>query len=88
MSAELEVLDQLQGGDLGLEVVARLFPSTAAFTQGVRGLLECHDVVLTTREGTELANWQWRKLFSEREVLKNLKTLRLRITPQGSNRIE
>lgn len=86
MSAELETLDQLQGGDLRLEIIFKLFPSPEAFMQGVRGLLECGDVVLVTEEA-ELSNWQWRRLFSEKELLKNLKTLRLRITPQGANKI-
>jgi len=47
-SAELETLDQMLGGDLRLEAISKLFPSSGAFEQGVLGLLSCGDVVLLT----------------------------------------
>lgn len=48
MSAELETLDQLQGGELQLSNVATLFPSTGALRRAVIGLLSCGDVILKT----------------------------------------
>jgi len=52
MSHELETLDQLQGGELHLSIVATLFPSTGVFRRAVMGLLSCGDVIL--KGGIEL----------------------------------
>ena len=54
LSPELETLDQLQGGDLSLELVAKLFPSFDDFRRGVQGMLSSGDVVLTAQDGSEV----------------------------------
>jgi len=87
MSFELEVLDQLQGGDLRLRVIAGLFPSHGAFERGVEGLMSCGDVTLSTADGREVPKWQWRQLFDEHRVFEQLDNLKLAITPQGGKRI-
>jgi len=65
MSPELETLDQLQGGELHLSIVATLFPSTAAFRRAVMGLLSCGDVILKTNQGRQLPRWEWERLFAK-----------------------
>ncbi len=87
MSLELEVLDQLQGGDLRLRVIAGLFPSQEAFERGVEGLLSCGDVILSTADGSQVPKWQWRHLFDEHGVFDQLDNFKLAITPQGGKRI-
>jgi hypothetical protein len=86
MSPELETLDQLLGGDLPLRAVLALFPSEEAFGRGVRELLSCGDVVLTSLEG-EVPHWQWREMFRDQTVFQQLEHLRLSITPQGARKI-
>ena len=84
MSPELETLDQLQGGDLKLEIIAELYPSQEAFEQGVFGLLYCGDVLLKTVEGDEVPHWRWRELFVERGVREQLRNFKLGITQKGT----
>lgn len=87
MSPELETLDQLQGGDLSLEVVAKLFPSFDDFRRGVQGLLSSGDVVLTGQDGSEVPKWQWQELFRQQADSGRMAQLCLRLTPQGGQRI-
>ena len=87
MSPELETLDQLQGGDLSLELVAKLFPSFDDFRRGVQGMLSSGDVVLTAQDGSEVPKWQWQELFRNQRVPGSVTQLRLRLTRQGSQRI-
>ncbi len=87
MSLELEILDQLQGGDLQLRLIAKLSPSQEGFERAVMGLLSGGDVVLTTSDGDKLPNWQWRQLFDEHSVFEQLDRLKLVITHQGARRI-
>jgi hypothetical protein len=86
-SPELESLDQLLGGDLRLKVIAKLFPSQAAFGLGVLGLLSCGDVILMTLDGGQIPHWRWRELFSDGTVFQQLDGLQLRITSQGPRKV-
>jgi len=87
MSAELETLDQLAGGDLRLSVILGLYPDDSAFTRGVLGLLSCGDVRLLTADATEVPAWRWRELFAEGSVLKELDRYLLTITDQGVKKV-
>ena len=87
MSPELETLDQLQGGDLTLEVILKLFPSNEAFERGVLGLLSGGDVLLIAVAGDEVPQWRWRELFMDGMVFEQLGALKLRITPIGAKRV-
>ena len=87
MSPELETLDQLQGGDLSLELVAKLFSSLDDFRRGVQGLLSSGDVVLIAHDGSEVAKRHWQELFRQHAVAGSIAQLRLRLTPQGVQRI-
>jgi len=87
LSPELETLDQLQGGDLSLELVAKLFPSFDDFRRGVQGMLSSGEVVLTAQDGSEVPKWRWEELFRQQAVFGWMAQLRLRLTPQGGQRI-
>jgi hypothetical protein len=54
VTPELETLDQLQGGDLPLEVILNLYPNADAFKRGVLGWIECGDVRLLMPRGVDV----------------------------------
>lgn len=87
MSPELETLDQLQSGDLSLEVIAKLFPSFDNFRTGVLGLLSSGDVALIAENGIEVPKWRWQQLFGQAGISEQISRLRAKLTPQGIQRI-
>lgn len=88
MSPELETLDQLQGRDLSLRNVLRLFPDAAAFKRGVLGLIAEGDVCLLTMDSLEVPYWRCRELFKNGTVMRYLEQMNLKITAQGILRIK
>jgi hypothetical protein len=87
MTPELETLDQLQGRDLPLEIILRLFPDADAFRRGVMGLIVCGDVCLLTVGGIEVPAWRHRELFVDGLVMQEMRNLKLSITAHGVGRI-
>jgi hypothetical protein len=87
MSAELETLDQLLGGDLPLKVIRNLYPDEEAFRQGVLGLLSCGDVCLLMSDQTPVPGWRWRELFVAGKVMHELGDMKLSLTAQGTRRV-
>lgn len=87
MTPELETLDQLQGSDLPLEIILRLFPDADAFRRGVMGLITCGDVCLLTVGGIEVPAWRHRELFVDGLVMQEMRNLKLSITAHGVGRI-
>ncbi|SRR6266545_202254 len=87
MSPELGTLDRLLGDDMLLDDTRAIFPDDHAFISGIHGLLSTGDVNLLTIGGVDVPMWRWRQLFGERLVLKQLKSFRLQITPQGAARV-
>jgi hypothetical protein len=87
MSPELETLDQLQGDDLPLRIVLRLYPDTAAFGRGVMALIVSGDVRLLTNDDVEVPFWRCRELFVDGTVMQELERMKLSITVQGARRI-
>jgi hypothetical protein len=87
LSPELETLDQLLGGDLRLEVVARLFPSHEAFQRGIIGLLSSGDVVLVA-QAEEIPSWRWKQLFSHELVPSETESISVKITAEGVRKIK
>jgi hypothetical protein len=87
ISRELETLDQLQGDDLPLEIVLRLYPNVAAFNCGVMALIACGDVRLLTNDDVEVPFWYCRQLFEDGTMTQDWESLKLSITPQGARRI-
>ncbi len=86
MSPELETLDQLRGGDLSLTIVRTLYPSDEAFQKGIAGLLSSGDVSLIDNDRTEVPAWAWLRLLADLPA-REAKDLKLRITPQGTQKI-
>jgi dihydroxyacid dehydratase/phosphogluconate dehydratase len=84
---ELETLDQLQGDDLPLTVIATLYSSPEAFRKGVLGLLVCGDVLLLDAEDNAVPKWRWREIFAPSSEIEQLGHFRLRLTSQGAKRI-
>jgi hypothetical protein len=87
MSPELETLDQLQGGDLPLGIILRVYPDANAFMRGVLGLITNGDVSLLTNNDVEVPSWRCRELFVNGTVMQEMESMKLRITPQGVRRI-
>jgi hypothetical protein len=87
MSAELETLDQLAGGDLRLTIVRQFYSDDDAFTQGVLGLLSCGDARMLGTDGAEVPDWRWQELFGNNRVLTQLDTFVLTITEQGAKKV-
>jgi hypothetical protein len=84
MSPELEILDQLLGGDLPLSVVRSLFNDEGRFARGVLALLRIGEVRLLAADGREVPRWKWPEALGpgsdETEA-------RLSITPAGASRV-
>lgn len=83
-SSEMETLDQLLGGEKDLSIIRQLFSSDESFTQGVLALLRNGDVRLLEPSGAHVAQWRWRLLLEEGEVLTALSSFALDITPTGA----
>jgi hypothetical protein len=87
MSAELETLDQLLGGDLSLTVIRNLYPDEEGFRQGVLGLLSSGDVRLFMSDQTPVPGWRWAELFVADNLMHELGNMKLSLTAQGTRRI-
>ncbi len=86
-SPELETLDQLQSGDVKLDVIRKVWPDDERFLVGVKSLAISGDVLLLTSDAAEVPQWQLRQLFDHGSVLTNLASFALRLTEQGTARI-
>ena len=62
MTPELEVLDQLVGGDLTLAVIADLFPDQDRCRQAIGAMLKAGEVCILDAQGQALAAWRYREL--------------------------
>lgn len=71
MSPELETLDQLEGGDMPLAVIRRVYPVLDRFVAGMRGLLECGDIHLLDNEHS-VPPWQWQSVLSADPISPNV----------------
>ena len=87
MSAELETLDQLLGGDLSLKVIRNLYSDEENFRQGVLGLLSSGDVRLLMSDQTPVPGWRWAELFVAEKAINELWNMKLNLTAQGTRRI-
>jgi hypothetical protein len=87
MSPELEVLDQLQGGDLPLGVVASLFPDEAHARRAIVAMLAAGELQLLDGKGAALCSWQLRELERQPGSWRTDTQYRLAITEAGARRI-
>lgn len=86
-SSEMETLDQLLGGEKALSIIRQLYSSDESFTRGVLALLRNGDVRLLEPSRAEVAEWRWRSLFEEGEVLTALSSFALDVTPAGAAKV-
>ena len=87
MSLELEVLDQLQGGDLPLGVLAALFPDEAHARRGILAMVLAGDVNLLDVEGVALSAWQLRELQRRPSSWRTDTQYHLSLTEAGARRV-
>jgi hypothetical protein len=87
MSAELETLDQLLGGDMSLETIRGLYSDDQHFAKGIHALLANGDVRLLACDGVEVPTWQWRRLFVEGGIASEITRFRLSMTAQGIRKV-
>jgi hypothetical protein len=87
MSLELEVLDQLEGGDMPLSVVASLFPDEAHARRAIAALIAAGEVSLLAAEGAAVTPWQLRELERQPASWRADTWHRLALTDAGARRI-
>lgn len=88
MSAEMNVLDYLLGGDEALDYIRRwCFDSDEHFARAILGLLHNDEVQIFAPDNVEVPRWQWRELFVDGTVFTQMTTLRLQLTDTGARRV-
>jgi hypothetical protein len=87
MSPELEILDQLVGGDLPLTVIRGLFGDDERFVRALLAMLDAGEVQLLAADGTEFARWQWRAVLIPSSFTTAMNGSRVAITKVGGRRI-
>ena len=87
MSPELEALDQLQGGDMPLRVVAALFPDEAHARRAIGAMLAAGELTLIDAAGAAVALWQVRDVERQLGSWHDDTEFRLAITAAGARRI-
>jgi hypothetical protein len=89
MSSELEVLDQLLGGDMRVSILLGCFASPMHAQKGIRGLLENGDVRLLSETGEELPRPEWRSLvwLPIEDWVAAMASLTLAVTDEGAKRV-
>ncbi len=87
ISPELEVLDQLSGGDLPLNVIAGLFVEPVHCRTAVAAMLSDGQVQILTPDGIAIPAWKYRELEHEPDFWGSSTTYRLSITERGAKRI-
>jgi hypothetical protein len=85
MSPELEILDQLVGGDMLVCVLRQLFQDEEHFIRATTWMLNQGEIQLIDQEGAEVPAWNWKHALR-----KSLETpadeYRLSITLSGCRR--
>lgn len=87
MSFELELLDQLQGGDLPLGIAASLFPDEAHARRAIAAMIAAGELELIDGKGAVLSSWQRRELEHQLGSWRADSVYRLSMTEAGARRI-
>ena len=87
MTPEIEVLDQLTGGDLPLNVIAGLFPDRDRCRQAVSAMLKSGEINILDRSGQLVPVWRYRELEKTEALWSEGTPYRLSITEAGAKRI-
>ena len=85
MSLELEVLDQLIGGDLPLPVVCELFDDESRFVRAIEAMLDTKEIRLLI-DGSEVPRWRWHEILGGSAASEAARA-RLTLTQVGARRI-
>jgi hypothetical protein len=81
MSPELELLDQLFGGDMPLQLVRSLFADHERFERAVSAMIGEGELRLFEVDGSEVPGWR------QSEILRTSDQARLQLTEAGARRI-
>lgn len=87
MTPELEVLDQLLGGDLSLTTIADLFPDQDRCRRAIGAMLKAGEVRILDAGGQELPAWRYREVEAAPDTWSKATTYRLSITDAGAKRV-
>ncbi len=86
MSPELEVLDQLVGGEMSVAVLCRLFHGRDRFVQAVTCMVAAGEVRLTDSRSVDVPAWNWKHAL-QKCLEDPADEYRLAITDAGCRRI-
>ena len=86
-SPELELLDQLLGGDLPLNVIADLFPDLRRCRQAVGAMQEAGEISILDSAGQPVPMWRYRELECEPGFWAEGTLFQMTITEVGAKRI-
>ena len=87
MTPELEVLDQLLGGDLPVNVIAGLFSESGRCRKAIGAMLHQGENLLLDPSDSPLSVWRYRELQSNNDFWSEGTLYRLSITEIGVKRI-
>ena len=87
LAPELEVLDQLLGGDLPLNVIVDLFHNIERCQRAVSAMLHNGDISIISQSGQKIPSWRYRELQSVPQFWAQGTSYRLSITDAGAKRI-
>jgi hypothetical protein len=87
MSPELEVLDQLLGSDLPLDVIAGLFPDQDHCRQSIQAMLFDGQIKIVDAEGVAIPDWRYRELQFQPDFWASGTPYRMSITDFGAERV-
>jgi hypothetical protein len=86
-SPELELLDQLLGGNLSLAVCRRFFNGDASFSRAVLAMLDDGTIELLRADSAKVPRWQWVTAIEESFLQTDGGDVVLSITPLGAERV-
>jgi hypothetical protein len=87
VSVEIEVLDQLLGGDMPLSVVVSLFPDEAYARRAIVAMLTDGELALRDPDGLTLSLSQVRELERQPSPWNRHTQYRLALTDAGARRL-
>jgi len=87
MSPELDVLDQLVGRNLPLNVIASLFPEQDHCRRAIQAMLLEGQVRIVDVEGVAIPDWRYRELQFQPEFWASGTPYRMSITDFGAKRV-
>lgn len=87
MTPELEILDQLSGGDLPLNVIANLFADRDHCRRAVGALLVSGDVCIVDSADKSVPLWRFRELEDVAAFWAEGAPYRISITDAGAERV-